>query len=136
MAHGSFLRSSRARLGLHDARVVLAALGVCALGAVPLALPAAAQSTQICASRGTSFGNSFMRGPDKDSCVTVNANGQTSGFTEGGQANVDGALGANASSLSSSSLSSAAPVTASPLTSMSTTMPSTAPVVDPWKQAR
>ncbi len=115
---------------------MLAALGVCALGAGPLSEAASAQATQICASRSTGgFGGAFMRMPDSSSCVTVGG-ANANGFQEGTTADVGDNLGANAGPLSASALSSSAPVTASPLTSLSTATPSTAPVVDPWKQAR
>ena len=136
MAHRLLAHPSRALSGPAAARLMLGVLGVCALGAGPLSAAASAQSTQICASRSTGgFGGAFMRMPDSNSCVTVGG-ANAKGFQEGTTADVGDSLGASAAPLSASALSGSAPVTASPLTSLSTATPSTAPAVDPWKQAR
>lgn len=122
------------------ARIALAAVGACALGAGPLSVAANAQTMQLC----SGYGAGFMRMPNSDSCVKVGGGVQAQGFSGGSLTNnanpgtgmsIDG--GTSPSSLASSTMSAPA-TTASPLTSISSATGANAgaPVVDPWKQAR
>lgn len=122
------------------ARIALAAVGLCALGAGSLSGAASAQTMQVC----SSYGAGFMRMPNSDSCVKMGGGVQAQGFTGGtlsNNANPGSGMsigeGSSPSSLASSTMSAPA-VSASPLTSLSSSSGANAggSGVDPWKQAR
>lgn len=137
MAHRSLRSTPHRRVSFPAgdfSRAGLAALGVLALGIAPVA----AQSMQICTSRGSS---GFMRMQGDQSCTNVNGNTQAQGFAESNSSPDSvpsgGAMGvgSGSTSLAGSSLS-AAPSTASPLSSLSSTPSATGGGYDPWRQTR